>query len=106
MTNHEPFPLVATVGIATLSCEPGFEPVSEMLVDAGSDCGVGIMSINGHVSKHVKTKKKRGGAPIQIRQGGLLAITFGFMLDISRVAMVYKPTKNWGGHQLWKPIFF
>ena len=56
--------------------------------------------------QNMSKPKKRGGVPIQIRQGGLLAITFGFMLDISRVAMVYKPTKNWGGHQLlWKFIF-
>ena len=97
MINHEPFPL----GIATLSCEPGFEPVSEMLMDAGSECG-------HHVYLGMcQNQKKQGGAPIQIRQRGLLAITFGFMLDISRVAMVYTPTKNWGSHQLrWKSIFF
>ena len=70
-------------------------------MDAGSECG-------HHVYLGMcQNQKKQGGAPIQIRQRGLLAITFGFMLDISRVAMVYTPTKNWGSHQLrWKSIFF
>jgi hypothetical protein len=47
-----------------------------MLMDAGSECG-------HHVYLGMcQNQKKQGGAPIQIRQRGLLAITFGFMLDI------------------------